>query len=367
MPTRTLAASAALCLLCLSADANPPPATVPVTDLGTLGGSASGGFGVNSKGQVAGTSQMPGDNAVHAFFYTEGKMTDLGTLGGDSSEAAALNDAGQVTGKASLKGSGKSHAFLWQQGQMKDVGTSRADDSAGTAINKAGQITGTIIRAGTYTVRACRWSGGKVDSLDVYVPYSPIADSETTAISNAGLVVGTVRKPGRHLGDGYEGTYFADHAAVWQGHKKTEMTGPKVELSLANAVNDAGQIAGAISVGPEMRMHACVWQNGKLTDLGTLADQNTVVYALNNAGVMVGGTNPTDLEANGQKFYNPGQPQHAFCCSGSELVDLNYLIDPASGWVLADAHAISDTGYVTGTGIYNGKAHAYLLKLPAKF
>ena len=206
-----------------------------------------------------------------------------------------------------------------------------------------------------------------MDALDVYVPYGGIVGSGANAISSKGLVVGTIRVVGRPLGDGYEGTYFTDRACFWQGHKKTELTGPKVELSLANAVNDAGQIAGAIAVGPEMQMHACVWQNGLLTDLGTLADQNTIVYAINSAGVMVGGTNPTDLEDSGKKFYNPGQPQHAFCCSGSELVDLNYLIDPASGWVLADARAVSDTGYVTGTGIHNGKAHAYLLKLPPAF
>jgi len=78
----------------ISAQANPPAVTISVTDLGTLGGSASSGFGVNNKGQVVGTSRMPGDKKLHGFLYSDGKMTDLGTFGGDQSEACALNDAG---------------------------------------------------------------------------------------------------------------------------------------------------------------------------------------------------------------------------------------------------------------------------------
>src|SRR5262245_46099063 len=55
-----------------------------VTDLGTLGGTASYAYGINSAGQVVGYAYTS-DNAatIHAFLYQDGVgMKDLGTLGG---------------------------------------------------------------------------------------------------------------------------------------------------------------------------------------------------------------------------------------------------------------------------------------------
>lgn len=351
----------------IATHANPPAVTVSVTDLGTLGGSASSGFGVNNKGQVAGTSRMAGDKNIHGFFYADGKMTDLGTLGGSQSEACALNDAGQVTGNADLRAKDRHHAFLWQQGKMSELGTSRADDSAGLAINSAGLVAGRVIRGTTDRSRACQWSAGKVDTLDISGAYSEVYGSEADAINSNGQVAGMLRKPGRHFTNPFMITYFIDHAALWQGHKVSELSAPGTEIGLVSAINDSGQIVGAASFGPEMTLHACSWRGGKMTDLGTLVGQNTVVYAINRAGLMVGGTNPSDLNENSKKFGDADQPQHAVCFTGGEVIDLNYLIGAASGWVLADARSISDTGYVTGTGIHNGQVHAYLIKLPSTF
>ena len=68
-----------------------------------------------------------------------------------------------------------------------------------------------------------------------------------------------------------------------------------------------------------------------MTGLGALAGLNTVAYAVNRAGLIVGGTNPADLEENGKQFGEADQPLHAFCCFKGEIIDLNDLIDPASG------------------------------------
>jgi hypothetical protein len=43
------------------------------------------------------------------------------------------------------------------------------------------------------------------------------------------------------------------------------------------------------------------------------------------------------------------------------MVDLNGLIDPASGWTLAAARDINDSGWIVGTGTLNGQARAFLL------
>src|SRR5262245_57473599 len=76
-----------------------PPA---IYNLGTLGGSASGGNALNASGQVTGYSYAPNGD-IHAFRYTGtpgsgGTMADLGTLGGSTIEGYGINGAGQVAG-----------------------------------------------------------------------------------------------------------------------------------------------------------------------------------------------------------------------------------------------------------------------------
>ena len=87
-----------------------------MTDLGTLGGSASFAYGINAAGQVVGWSHMPGDAAIHGFLYSGGAMTDLNLLpevaafGFSSLAAYGLNDSGQITGYGWI--GGQYHAFL---------------------------------------------------------------------------------------------------------------------------------------------------------------------------------------------------------------------------------------------------------------
>jgi len=106
-----------------------------MTDLGTLGGSETQAFAINSSGQVTGNSGVAG-GGVHAFLYANGTMSDLGTLGGSDSFAFAINGPGQVTGTSYLSGDSVYRAFLYSNGTMSDLGT--GDSSEGLAINNAG-------------------------------------------------------------------------------------------------------------------------------------------------------------------------------------------------------------------------------------
>jgi len=95
-----------------------------VIDLGSFGGTMNNlGWAINSHDQIAGFSDLPGDQTTHAFLWQKSVMTDLGTLPRDvSSFAFGINERGQIIGQ-SLDESGNSHSFLWQSGVMTDLNT----------------------------------------------------------------------------------------------------------------------------------------------------------------------------------------------------------------------------------------------------
>jgi len=114
-----------------------------ITDLGTLGGSYSIGYGINNSGEVTGFIYTAGN--PHAFLYTPGVgMQDLGTLsGGSQILGAGINNSGQVTGNGDVDGLG-GYAFLYTPGTgMQDLGALPGGSSShGCGINDSGQVTG---------------------------------------------------------------------------------------------------------------------------------------------------------------------------------------------------------------------------------
>src|SRR5439155_18404180 len=66
---------------------------------------------------------------THAFLWQDGKMTDIPTLGGDLAGDTALcaNNRGQVAGSSGLPGGLCCHPFLWDHGVLTDLGTLGGD------------------------------------------------------------------------------------------------------------------------------------------------------------------------------------------------------------------------------------------------
>src|SRR5262245_16166954 len=118
-----------------------------LTDLGTLGGNPSAAYGINSSGQVTGSSSLSGNTGSHAFRTgPNGRVSDPGTdLGGISSVGIGINGTGQVTGYANFAGTGPRAFRTTATGLVTDPGTNLGvfpggTQSFGQGINDSGQV-----------------------------------------------------------------------------------------------------------------------------------------------------------------------------------------------------------------------------------
>lgn len=100
--------------------------------------------------------------------------------------------------------------------------------------------------------------------------------SEANAINEDGQAAGTAATSSSASGA---------HAARWGNGTITDLTPgiPAGDAAIANGINDAGQIVGAINYATPF-----IWQNGALTTLGHLGGGGGVASDVNNAGQAVG-------------------------------------------------------------------------------
>ena len=87
-----------------------------------------------------------------------------------------------------------------------------------------------------------------------------------------------------------------------------------------------------------------------MTNLGTLGGDKSWSYAnsINDDGLIVG------------DILFEGSIRTAFIYDG-EMIDLNDLISPTSGWELIFAYDINSLGQIVGRGYIDGNFHSYLL------
>ncbi|MGZ8219084.1 hypothetical protein [Methylomagnum sp.] len=309
-----------------------------LVDLGTLGGRESLGLDVNASGQITGWADR-GIGTVRPFLYSPGTgMTDLGTLGGLLGSGAALNNNGQATGWAQTADF-DAHAFLYsQQTGMVDLGTLGGHESAGSAINNAGQVTGRS------------WTAAGHDHAFLYTPGTGMTDlgalgglaSGGEAINASGQVTGWANRA-----DG------STHAFLYTGGTGMADLGllNYTEWDVGVDINNRGQVIGRYML-PGYNFGAFMYSPGTgVVDIGHLGGGETDLYALNAAGQAVGWSKVTPWDAT-----------HAIIYRDGSLLDLNALIEPTAGWLLAKANDINDRGEIIGMGLFEGSWHAFLLR-----
>jgi probable HAF family extracellular repeat protein len=305
-----------------------------IIDLGTLGGLTSQAYGINASGQVVGQADTA-SGTTHAFLYSGDQMIDLGTLGGASSVAFAINSSGQVVGEAQTA-NGDFHAFLYNGGPLIDLGTLGGSESSALGIDDAGDIVGSANLRGDVLYHAFLLpNGGQMTDLGTFGGDYSYANG----INANGQVVGGAETP--------NGDY---RAFLYNG-------GPLIDLGTlggsdgsATAINGAGQVVGEACLPGDAVAHAFLGGTGTPADLGTLGGSDSSADAINSAGFVVGVADP------------PGDIGVAFLWDGTTVTDLNTLIPPGAGWMLAEATGINDSNLIVGFGTSpNEQTHAFVV------
>lgn len=309
-----------------------------ITDLGTLGGATTKGYGINEDGQIVGASQI--GSYMHAFLWDDGTMTNLGALGAYGSWAYDINDAGQVVGGSYVGVEFRTHAFRWQNGAMQDLGTMGGPDSHAFGINSAGQAVGSACCVpDSYITHAVMWgSGGGISDLGDLDPLWPNT-SIAYGINDAGQIVGQ---------SATDDPMQLSHAFLWQNGSMQDLGTLGGDHSEAWGINENGQVVGLSKLANNTTFHAVLWDGG-LQDLGALSFTNSIAWDINDKEQVVG-------------VLQTGQTSHAFVWANGQMQDLNSLIAANSGWVLQEARAINEKGQIAGFGVKNGQTRAFLLK-----
>lgn len=301
-------------------------------------------------------------------------LGDLGTDGRGVTSAAAhaINSAGTIVGSASKYVSGTDRGYRavrWNAGstvatELGSLGTGNAFGYLGAdAVNEAGTAIGfgnTIAHDTNY--QAIRWSASGTAAtalgnlgLDAFGGH----ESGASAINSAGTVVGGVAKY-------VAGVYLGDRPVRWDasGTAATELdnlgtTPAGLTVGNAQAVNDAGTSVGLCekydAAGNDLGSRATRWSGSgtgvtELGNLGTDANGSThaVAVSIDMTGAAVGWAEKYDF---GGKFVSE---RATYWGADGLAVDLNTLIDPASGWTLERAYSMSsNTNWITGVATFD--------------
>ena len=300
---------------------------VPRYTVTVVAGAGSYAWDINASGQVVG--ELDGN----AWLYSDGLYTVLG-----SGAAHGINDRGQVAGESGGNG------FLYSGGSMTWITgwgatTVRGINNDGTVVGMAeypDEENGLVRHAYSYR------DGVTTDLGTLYG-----IRSQANAINNLGHVVG-----GTDIGGApnWPLTPF-----LYRDGAMTDLGPFNGPWSEALAINERDQVVGYAGYAPRggelYPRGAFLWDDGTLLDLGGLLGVDySYATGINNLSQVVG-------------WYERDQARSGFFYDNGTLVDLNTLIDPASGWVIADVHAINDLQQIVGRACRDGACHAVRLDL----
>ena len=401
-------------------------------DVGTFGGPQSNQYiyaparGVlNNSGALGGwadTSTIdplcsfdyPDCYAAHAFVWQNGAKTDLGLLpGGTNSQVNWIAASGLTAGVADngqmdpLLGVPQFRGTFWgHDGTITDVGALPGTYFAWTdAVNSRGQVVGQALNTipdpysiygQGYQARAFLWDSKK-------------GMQDLGTLGGTDAIAAAINDQGQVLGWSYTNSvpspicppFLTTGSFLWdRKNGMKDIGGLGGTCTLANDLNDQGQIVGQSSLTGDTTAHPFVWNAATgVTDLLNPSDSSFGIAEAENAhGDVAGGTcdsvtcyallwrksgghwQKTSLSTISQSAFsisiNASEQvvgnwfgvgpflQDAFLSEdGGPIVDLNTLVPPGSGLQLVEVRTINDLGEIDIGDAWdaNGNHHSVLL------
>jgi len=341
-----------------------------VINLQSLGGTSSVGYSVNTRGWVAGRSNLPGNQSRHATLWRNGALTDLGTLGGANSAVLwpVKNLRGIVTGIAqtaepdplnerwscgfffpAATGRGtRCLGFKWKNGVMTRLPTLGGTHGFATGSNNLGQTVGwaentvhdpTCALPQVLQFRAVMW-GPRNGQIRELAPLPGDSVSAATALNDHGQVVGI-----SGICDQAAGRFSAIHNVLWRNGNPIDIGDlGGVAWNTPMAINQGGDVVGFANAsaadGGNFNPRAFLWIEGQpVQNLGTLpGDVTSQALGINEWRQVVGQS--CDVDDNCR----------AFLWQNGVMTDLNDLVAVGYDDVLTTANDIDDFGRITGQG-----------------
>lgn len=309
-----------------------------ITDLGTVGGTTSVGYGINKHGHVTGYSTLSGDLTEQAFLFDGSTMSNLGTLGTTDSVGRDINDSSYVTGYGITRGPLFAHAFIYDGNALQDLGTLGGSNSLGRGINNSAHVTGYSLIAGDTANHAFLYDGNQMNDLGTLGGNNSIG----YGINNLDEVTGYSSVPDNSTVHAFrhDGTSMLDLGSLGGS-------------SFGLAINDSGQVVGYSYISPANNIwHAFLHDGSSMQDIGTLGGDYAYASSVNNNSQVVGYSSLTGNTTFNAFLYENGSMQNV--CALSDCI--------TKGWdELTAAYDINDNGDMTGVGLINGEYHAFLI------
>ncbi|MDB5172254.1 MAG: hypothetical protein JWN51_1027 [Phycisphaerales bacterium] len=276
----------------------------------------------NDVGDVALTKQAPGTGAPEVWLYSKGKLEHLATLPGNLGYIYGFNTSGEV-----LVGGATAAWLVSSAGVVTPVappaGFTQIIQVSG--LNDAGQVIG-LAANGPVPGTAFLYRNGHSILLNPAGGHS-----YTKGINNKGQVLVESAPPGSDLTRLY----------IYAGGAYTDITPAGAANGAGGTkIDEAGDVVGVYSDANNVA-HRFFYRNGSYSDMG-----NILPAAINASGEVVG-----------MAYTSNGYMPHGYVFADGVYHDLNDLIGPNSGWLIAQANSINDSGEIIGLAcpIQNGQ------------
>jgi probable HAF family extracellular repeat protein len=311
--------------------AKPTSSGIVVTQLPSLGGSASAALAINDAGTIVGSStnaQGVGFAVRWVFQNRSWVPTPLA-----AGAATAINANGTILG---YRGD---QILVWENGSEYNVGAGHFDYRAG--INLSGTAVGNAAAGGP-----AAWVRSANTWTEYALPLGTYVSAYPASINDAGVIVGAAHDVNR-IQWAVKWT-LVDPAVtnVWiLSVIEPEAAGNYYALD----VNTAGDIVGGGHTGVNGGNMAYLWSNGARTQLGTLGGCCSWANAATDIGEIVGVANG----AHGN--------QYGFYWRAGSMTALN----PPARYASVEARDLNAHKQVVGSGSAGrGQTAAFLWTLP---